>query len=334
MTAPDPRLAEARLAATAAAVGGDAATLYHLVSGLMDEGYPFEAVLFEVLAPLQRDVGTRWQSGDYLISEEHAATATVETVVSLLAGAFDRPSEGPDVVVAAAQGDHHSLPPRLVATHLIFSGFRPIFLGANVLATDLREYLELAPPAALVLSCSMTSHLVGARESIRAGHAVGVPVLVGGNGFGESGAWASSVGADAWAPNPRQVPEMLDSWRPDPVTAEAGAMEPSRELTEVSARRADIIALALGNLSTRSVANDSRAHDELSILLGAVEAALLVGDDRPVLDMLAWQEATLAAHRLPLAEAIADALREAVADISPGTERVFRRSPGRSTGPD
>ena len=75
---PSNGLAEARLAATAAAVSGDAATLYHLVAGFMDDGFSLETVLFEILAPLQRDVGIRWQSGDYLVSEEHAATATVE----------------------------------------------------------------------------------------------------------------------------------------------------------------------------------------------------------------------------------------------------------------
>src|SRR5690606_40396084 len=109
MTSGISRLADARLAAGAAAIAGDAATLYHVVSGLMGDGVPFETVLFDVLVPAEREVGDRWQFGDFLVAEEHAATATLETVVSLMAGAFDRPDDGPFLVVAAVAGDRHSL---------------------------------------------------------------------------------------------------------------------------------------------------------------------------------------------------------------------------------
>src|SRR5690606_3454282 len=51
------RLADARLAAGTAAIAGDAATLYHVVSGLMGDGVPFETVLFDVLVPAEREVG-------------------------------------------------------------------------------------------------------------------------------------------------------------------------------------------------------------------------------------------------------------------------------------
>jgi methanogenic corrinoid protein MtbC1 len=326
---PDAGIAEARLAASVAAIAGDPGTLYHLVSGLMDEGMSFDAVLFDVLVPLQQDVGTRWQTGDYLVSEEHAATATVETVVSLLAGAFDQPTDARHVVVVAAEGDHHSLPARLVATYLVFLGYRTTFLGANVLAADLGEYLEVEPPEALVISCAMTGHLLGARATIRAGHSAGTPVIVGGGGFGASGEWTESVGADAWAANPRQVPEILDSWSPDPAAAEARALDPSPELTDLIGKRATVLASAQSLLAAGSVQVDARARDELSILQGAVEASLLVRDDRPVMDTLAWQRATLAAHRLSLAEAIAHALEKALADSHPEAAGVLGRARGR-----
>ncbi len=323
-------LVAARLAATAAATAGDAATLYHLVAGLMDEGYDLDSVLFDVLGTVQRNIGKRWQAGDYLVSEEHAATATVETVVALLSGALDRPTDGPEVVVAAVPGDLHSLPGRLVAAQLLFSGFHTTFLGANVLASDLEEFLETEPPAALVLSCSMTGHLLGARAAIRAGHATGTPVLVGGRGFGEAGEWAKLVGADAWASTAPEVPVILRSWRPDPARAEAEAAEPSAELLDLMARRAEVIATALGSLSERSLETSPRVFDELTILEGAVEASLLVGDERPVLDTLAWQEQTLGAHRLPLAGAIAIALQGALTEVSPEAARILEGA-GRSS---
>lgn len=323
---PDIGITEARLAASAAAVAGDAGTLYHLVSRLMDEGLPFDSVLFDVLIPTQRDVGTRWQAGEYLVSEEHAATATVETVVSLLAGAFDQPADGRYVVIAAAEGDNHSLPARLVSSYLVFLGFRTTFLGANVLAADLREYLEVEPPEALVVSCAMTGHLIGLRATIRAGHSARTPVIVGGRGIGTSGEWAGLVGADAWAADPRDVPEVLDAWSPDIAASEAAAFDPTPELTKLIGLRTAVLAAAQGALDDRSVPVDTRMRDELSILQSTVEASLLIGDDTPTVDALAWQRTTLTAQRVHQADAIAAALRTALSTFSPPAAAVLDRS--------
>ena len=76
---------EIELALTAAALNGDSAGLYRLANQLMDEGVAFDSLLFDYLIPAEREVGSRWQQGDYLVAEEHTATATVETVISLLA---------------------------------------------------------------------------------------------------------------------------------------------------------------------------------------------------------------------------------------------------------
>ena len=318
--------AEARLAASAAAVSGDAATLYHLVSGLMDEGVPFDSVLFDLLVPMQQAVGTRWQTGEYLVAEEHAATATVETVVSLLAGAFDQPSDGRYIVLAAAEGDHHSLPARLVAAYLVYLGYRTTLLGANVLSDDLGEYLAVEPPEAVVVSCAMSGHLLGARATIRASHSARIPVIAGGKGFGASGEWAVPVGADRWAADPRQIPDLLDSWHPDPARSEAGARDPTPELNDLIAHRTAVLAAAQGHLVDRSLPIDVRIRDGLIILQAAVEASLLVGEDGPAIDTLTWQAATLTAQQVHLADAIAAALGTALGDISPAGAAVLARS--------
>ena len=157
-------------------------------------------------------MATDGKQADYLVAEEHAATAAIETVISLLSGMFDQPADGTYVVVATAEGDDHSLPARAVAAHLLFLGFRTTFLGANVPGADLREFLETEPPAALVLSCAMTTHLIGALAVINAAHSVGVPVLAGGKAFGPDGEWAQTLGADRWVRSLDEVAPTLDEW--------------------------------------------------------------------------------------------------------------------------
>jgi MerR family transcriptional regulator, light-induced transcriptional regulator len=329
MSADDTGLAEARLAVTAAATTGDAGALYHIVSGLLGEGMPFDSILFDVLGPAEQDIGTRWQGGDVLVTEEHAATAAVETVVALLAGSFDRPEEGTHLVVTAAEGDAHSLPARLIAAHLVALGYRTTFLGANVLASDLGEYLATDPPDALVLTCAMANHLPGARAVIRASHSAGVPVIVGGAAFGATGDRAAVLGADAWVNTGREIPQTLASWDPDPGVAEAGAAEPSADLLSLMSRRASVTAAAQQALpAARSGDGDPRLNGEITLLLGAVEAALLVGDDRVLVDMLRWQEDTLTAHGYDAARAVAEAVRGALETHSAAGHEALTRALG------
>ena len=112
----------------------------------MDEGVPFDAVLFDYLGPVQREVGSRWQQADYRIAEEHAASTTTETVIALLAGSFDMDEAAPHVVVACAQGDTHSLPARMVSAYLTYLGWRVTFLGATLPAADLGAFLADEQP--------------------------------------------------------------------------------------------------------------------------------------------------------------------------------------------
>jgi methanogenic corrinoid protein MtbC1 len=314
------RITAAQLGITAAAVSGDSGLLYRLAAELLDDGVPFDVVLFDVLLRSERDVGLRWQTGDYLVSEEHAATASLETVIALLAGSLDQPDGGPFVVVATSEGDDHSLPARAVAAHLLYEGYRTIFLGANVLASDLRDFLESEPPDAVVLSCAMSNLLLGARSAVRESHAVGVPVLVGGRGFGADGVWAAPVGADSWAPSGRAVARALGEWNPDFAAAEASACDPEGPLHSVIGQRSAILAAAEERLMSLSgEPAGARLRSELAMALDAVAAAMLV-DDRSLLDeFLAWQRETLTAHgfdRTGLTLSLSGALAPVAPDVA------------------
>jgi methanogenic corrinoid protein MtbC1 len=319
LTAPD--FPEIELALISSAMSGDAGKLYRVAADLMEGGVSFESVLFDYLIAAERSVGQRWAQGDYLITEEHVVTASIETVISLLIGMFDQPADGPLVVVATAEGDDHSLPARAAAAHLVYLGYRTTFLGASVPGEDLRDFLESEPPSALVLSGAMTTHLLGARAVIAAAHDVGVPVLVGGKAFGEDGEWSAAVGADAYVGALRDVAGIVDSWVKDasPEVKPVGELSPGLERLLTS--RPSILAEAEAALP----ADPRRLRDEAALLLGAIEGALLTGDDRIVADMLEWQEKSLRAYGLDgsmVVEAVAPALAEASDEGSAALQRA------------
>ncbi len=307
---------EVELALTSAAMAGDSGTLYRLASELMATGVPFDVLLFDYLMSIERSTGARWQQGDYLVAEEHAVTASIETVISLLAGMLDQPQSGPLIVVATAEGDDHSLPARAVAAHLLFMGHRTLFLGANVPPGGLKEFLEGERPLALVLSAAISIHLLGARAVIQAAHEVGVPVVVGGKAFGSDGRWAPAVGADAWVDSLSKVHDVVEGWAEGapPVNEASPIPEPLRHLL---AARASIAAAAEAELAKDADGSaDQRTKDEIRLLLAAVESGLLTGDQGLVAEMLQWQESILQTHGFD-ASSVARAAQTALHAASP-----------------
>lgn len=325
LTAPD--FPEIELALISSAMSGDAGKLYRIASNLMEEGVSFESVLFDYLIAAEKSVGQRWAQGDYLVAEEHAITASIETVISLLIGMFDQPEEGPLVVVATAEGDEHSLPARAVAAHLVYLGYRTTFLGANVPGDDLRDFLENEPPAALVLSVAMTTHLLGARAVIAAAHDVGVPVLVGGKAFGSDGQLAETIGADAYVGSLRDVAPIVEEWVNGGAPQGEPVAELSPELARLLAARSAILARAEAGLDPKA----ARLRDEAGLLLGAIEGALLTGDDQTIVDMLEWQENSLGAYGIE-GSVVADALASPLAEFSDEASAALARARERLSG--
>ncbi len=307
----------ARLGIMAAAVSGNSGALYRLVAGLLDDGIPIEIVLFDVLGATEVAVGKRWQQGDVLISEEHAATATVETVVALLTGSFDQPASGPRFVVAAAEGDDHSLPGRLAAAYMVYQGYRTTYLGGNVQADDLSEYLADEAPDFLLLSCALPNHLLGARSAIRVSHRSGVPVIAGGRGSGDDGIWAHAVGADHWLPSPRYIPEFIGDWSPDIASAEDRSVDPSPDLNRLIGRREAVVAAAQSHLESEIGALQGfRTTSDINHLFGALVASMLVSDPSLLVAELDWQLDTLIAHGVPHVTDLAQSLAVALKPIS------------------
>ena len=117
----------------------------------------------------------------------------------------------------------------MIAAYLTYLGWRVTFLGATIPADDLGAFLADEKPHALVLSCSLTANLRGARESIRAAHDAGVPVVAGGRAFGANDERATAIGADGWLGDPRRLDDLLRTWDPNPAVTEANVFDKLEE---------------------------------------------------------------------------------------------------------
>ena len=69
----------------AAVMDGDEYTASTVVFGALDAGLDPEDVLLDVIAVVQRRVGTEWAANRITVAQEHAATAINDRVIAALA---------------------------------------------------------------------------------------------------------------------------------------------------------------------------------------------------------------------------------------------------------
>lgn len=281
-----------RLAMLAALVDGDVSLAYRLAIGLLANGVPFDAVVVDVLSPVQAELGRRWAAGDLGVADEHAASAAIDELLVRLTATADVP-RGPTVVVASAEHDAHALGGRVVASALALEGYRVLFLGASVPAPDLADFLDIQQPLALALSCSIPAALVGAARSVAAAHELGIPVVGGGRALATHER-ASRLGFDALAGIPSDAVPILRAWELSPprLVAAPGPIPERGAL----ARRSHALVGAATEASTNGDTAAPDLGDELQRVLHVVESALLVEEPALIAEHVQWLRDTGPAH--------------------------------------
>ncbi|MCB9852691.1 MAG: B12-binding domain-containing protein [Phycisphaerales bacterium] len=172
-----------------------------LVLDAAKSGTPLTDLYTGILQPAMREIGILWHRGDISVAEEHLATATTRDVMARLRSGFPEPrSDARRLVAAAVAGDFHDLGLRMATDILELSGWRAWFLGANVPADILIEFMERCPANMLLLSVSTALHLRAAARTIetirRDQTANRLKILVGGPPFAEISDLWRDIGAN------------------------------------------------------------------------------------------------------------------------------------------
>ncbi len=94
---------------------GDTAAVTGLVAHMLASGSEPVSVLTDVVAAAQREVGKRWQRGEWSVAEEHAATAMAISATKVVAEHVRRlPVTRGIVIVACAEREWHALPAMII----------------------------------------------------------------------------------------------------------------------------------------------------------------------------------------------------------------------------
>lgn len=234
-------------------------------------------------------VGELWETGQWSVADEHAATGVTETALSALvhAGRTRRDTDALHVVFACVEGEWHTLPARMAAAVAASSGARVTVLGPSLPADQLRRRLTAGDVDVLALSSTMPSNLLGAARCVAAAHAVDVPVLVGGRAFGAGPRRAYAIGADAWASDVAGAlsTRVMRAGRQCDIPLEALLLDSVDDGTLGLAR--ERVLAELPHLSTTGEPQACLLED-LRWMARFTGAAVLTSDAVIVDDLLAW----------------------------------------------
>lgn len=289
----------------ALAVADRAAAVAVARSALAD-GMSLHDVLIDLVCTAQTEVGRQWQGNNWNVAREHAATAVSESVVSALTAELPVADGKGHVIVACVEGEWHALPARVVSEILRLDGWTTTFLGASTPPAHLAQYLHDTGPDAVALSCSLATALPRARRMIEATREAGVPVVVGGRGFGPDDLRARRLGANAWAMYARDAAMELDrlsGYATPPPRVSSPGMDEYVVLTSRHAALVDEAYTALLSsfppLAGYSQPKVDRTREDLGHVLEFLAAALFVDDARIFDDFVVWLVDLLESRSIP-----------------------------------
>lgn len=91
----------------------------------------------EFLAPLLRDIGEGWVSGELSPAHEHIATAVVQRVLHWMLDSPPPSPDGPVAIMGTLAGEQHELGALLAAAAAALEGWRVTFLGRDLPPHDM-----------------------------------------------------------------------------------------------------------------------------------------------------------------------------------------------------
>lgn len=187
-----------------ALIEGDDKQVADLTRRALDEGFSAESVLNDALIAGMGEVGELFEQGEYFVPELLLSARAMQAAMEVLRPLLTASSYEPlgKVVMGTVQGDLHDIGKKLVAMMLEGSGFEVIDLGTDVPPARFVETVEESGAQIVGLSALLTTTLPAMEATVSALREAGpvrVKVMVGGAPV--TSAFASSIGADGYAPD-------------------------------------------------------------------------------------------------------------------------------------
>lgn len=194
---------------------GEADTVKKDIQIALDAKIDPTTILNEGMIAAMREVGQRFEAGEYYVPEMLIAARAMQGGMALLKPYLqqkDVKSSG-KVVIGTVKGDLHDIGKNLVALMLEGAGFEIKDLGTDVAAEDFIATLRSEKADLLALSALLTTTMPSMQQTIEAVRAAGlrdqIKIMIGGAPVTE--AYARQIGADGYSPDASRAVGMAQS---------------------------------------------------------------------------------------------------------------------------
>jgi DNA-binding transcriptional MerR regulator/methylmalonyl-CoA mutase cobalamin-binding subunit len=142
------------------------------------------AFLLDVVVPIIDDIGHRWQRGELRIAHEHAGSALLRNLLGALMRTQPPQMGAATAVATTLSGELHELGALMAALMAAVHGWKVVYLGPNLPASEILHVLEQSDAAALMISMVDDRNPEAERElgQLMRGLPADVELIVGGRG--------------------------------------------------------------------------------------------------------------------------------------------------------
>lgn len=180
----------------------------------LEAGIDPNVILNDGMIAAMREVGVRFEAGEYYVPEMLIAARAMQSGMSLLKPYLqksDRKSSG-RVLMGTVKGDLHDIGKNLVSLMLEGAGYEVIDLGVDVPAEEfVKKTIELKPDV-VGMSALLTTTMSSMKTTLDALTAAGlrnhVKVIVGGAPVTE--AYAQRIEADGFSPDASRAVNLVN----------------------------------------------------------------------------------------------------------------------------
>jgi 5-methyltetrahydrofolate--homocysteine methyltransferase len=162
-----------------------------------------EVILNDGMIAAMREVGVRFEEGEYYVPEMLIAARAMQSGMAILKPHLlqgDRKSSG-KVVIGTVKGDLHDIGKNLVALMLEGAGFEIKDLGVDVPIEDFIRVVQEEKPDIVAMSALLTTTMPMMKQTIDAFETAGlrdkVKFIIGGAPVTET--YANQIGADGFS---------------------------------------------------------------------------------------------------------------------------------------
>lgn len=193
---------------------GDMASAQSAVQASLDAGLEPGLILSDGMIAAMKEVGKRFEDGDYFVPEMLISARAMQTGLTVLKPHLqngDVKSAG-KIAIGTVKGDLHDIGKNLVALMLEGAGFEVVDLGTDaapdVFVKAAQEGAQLIGMSAL-LTTTMNSMEVTIQALKNAGLRDSVKIIVGGAPVTQE--FAAKIGADGFAPDASRAVTLAQS---------------------------------------------------------------------------------------------------------------------------